>query len=133
MEYLDYEAFEAIDPAGYQAQQPYPWANPENLLRPEAFERLRQSLPEVALFQRSFGKARLATIPGVVPGVGDRPPGCLFAPRCPFVVPACEAAVPPLIPDGDGRVRCIRPLLNGLPQDGGGATRPELLEAEAPA
>jgi dipeptide transport system ATP-binding protein len=86
-----------------------------------------------ALPARSFGKARLATIPGVVPGVGDRPPGCLFAPRCPFVVPACQAAVPPLMPDGEGRVRCIRPLTNGLPDDGGGATRPELLEVEAPA
>ncbi len=26
--------------------------------------------------------ARLTTIPGVVPGLFDRPPGCLFAPRC---------------------------------------------------
>jgi hypothetical protein len=60
MEYLDYEAFEAIDPARYQAQRPYPWANPENLLRPAAFECLRGSLPDVALFQRSFGKARKA-------------------------------------------------------------------------
>ena len=86
-----------------------------------------------ALPARTFGKARLATIPGVVPGVGDRPPGCLFAPRCPFVEPRCEAAMPQLMPDGDGRVRCYRPLVDGLPEDGRGATRPELLAAEAPA
>jgi len=84
-----------------------------------------------ALPARSFGKARLATIPGVVPGVGDRPPGCLFAPRCPFVEPRCEAAMPQLMPDSDGRVRCYRPLVAGLPEDGRGPTRPELLEATA--
>ncbi len=30
---------------------------------------------------------RLATIPGVVPGLHDRPAGCLFAPRCAYATP----------------------------------------------
>jgi len=84
-----------------------------------------------ALPARSFGKPRLPTIAGVVPGVGDRPPGCLFAPRCAFVEPRCEAAVPALEQDAGGRLRCYRPLRDGRPEDGRGATRPELLEATA--
>jgi dipeptide transport system ATP-binding protein len=40
-------------------------------------EALLAALPE----QGEAGH-RLATIPGVVPGVFDRPTGCLFAPRC---------------------------------------------------
>ena len=35
-----------------------------------------------ALPERSVGHRRLSTIPGVVPGVEDRPAGCLFSPRC---------------------------------------------------
>src|SRR5215217_6580817 len=37
-----------------------------------------------ALPERSAGDHRLATIPGVVPGLFDRPQGCLFSPRCAF-------------------------------------------------
>ena len=38
--------------------------------------------------------ARLATIPGTVPGLYDRPPGCLFGPRCAYAtrVPEGPAA-----------------------------------------
>ena len=35
-----------------------------------------------AMPERSTGDGRLATIPGVVPGLYDRPTGCQFAPRC---------------------------------------------------
>ena len=35
-----------------------------------------------ALPDRAADDERLATIPGVVPGLFDRPKGCLFAPRC---------------------------------------------------
>jgi dipeptide transport system ATP-binding protein len=35
-----------------------------------------------AMPEHSDGSGRLATIPGVVPGLNDRPVGCLFAPRC---------------------------------------------------
>ena len=37
-----------------------------------------------ALPERSDGGQRLATIPGVVPGLYDRPRGCLFSPRCAY-------------------------------------------------
>jgi hypothetical protein len=58
VEYLDYERFEAIDPRAYRAQKPYPWSNPEGLLKPEAFRVLRSSLPELSLLEPFFGKAR---------------------------------------------------------------------------
>ncbi|MCW2244508.1 dipeptide transport system ATP-binding protein [Azospirillum fermentarium] len=63
-----------------------------------------------ALPERAVGKRRLPTIPGVVPGIADRPAGCLFAPRCRFAQDTCRAGRPPLTPDGDGRVRCYFPL-----------------------
>ena len=50
----------------------------------------------------------LYTIEGSVPGADAMPPGCPFAPRCPLHIKECDAAVPPLIPAGDGHeVRCI--------------------------
>jgi peptide/nickel transport system ATP-binding protein len=51
----------------------------------------------------------LRGIPGVVVGVGDRPVGCAFAPRCELRVPECETAVPNLeAVSNDHTVRCIR-------------------------
>jgi peptide/nickel transport system ATP-binding protein len=50
----------------------------------------------------------LRSIPGVAVGVGERPPGCCFAPRCPQRIAACSEAVPPLVATGaERRVRCI--------------------------
>jgi dipeptide transport system ATP-binding protein len=44
-------------------------------------EALMSAMPECSL-----GHARLTTIPGMVPGLLDRPGGCLFAPRCSVAV-----------------------------------------------
>jgi dipeptide transport system ATP-binding protein len=64
-----------------------------------------------ALPERSIGRRRLATIPGVVPGIDDRPTGCLFNPRCGFVETLCRVERPALLPDSAGRlVRCHFPL-----------------------
>jgi dipeptide transport system ATP-binding protein len=64
-----------------------------------------------ALPERSIGRRRLSTIPGVVPGIDDRPVGCLFNPRCPFAADICRADRPALLPDEAGRlVRCHFPL-----------------------
>jgi dipeptide transport system ATP-binding protein len=63
-----------------------------------------------ALPERAEGKARLPTIPGVVPGADDRPDGCLFAPRCRFRTPRCEAERPALRMAFGARVRCHYPL-----------------------
>ncbi|MFM2041877.1 MAG: dipeptide transporter ATP-binding protein DppD [Pseudomonadota bacterium] len=61
-----------------------------------------------ALPERAAGRRRLPTIPGVVPGVFDRPAGCLFQPRCAHAVEACRTTRPPLETDGTGAVRCLR-------------------------
>jgi dipeptide transport system ATP-binding protein len=62
---------------------------------------LLASLPE-----RSEGLSRLATIPGMVPGLNDRPQGCLFSPRCIYTNPLCETTRPLMV----GSVRCYTPL-----------------------
>jgi len=45
-----------------------------------------------ALPERAQGR-KLPSIPGVVPGQFDRPPGCLFAPRCEFAKEKCNDGV----------------------------------------
>ncbi len=60
-------------------------------------------------------RERLPTIPGVVPGIGDRPTGCLFNPRCRFVFERCHVEQPQ--PLGPARTRCHTPLdANGVPR-----------------
>jgi len=39
-------------------------------------------------------RARLASIAGSVPDLLTPPPGCRFAPRCPFAIPVCAVAPP---------------------------------------
>jgi len=67
---------------------------------------LLSALPERAKARR------LPSIAGVVPGQFDRPPGCLFAPRCEFATPLCHAMAPKL---NDGAL-CHYPLRKGKPQ-----------------
>ena len=63
-----------------------------------------------AMPERSTGESRLATIPGVVPGLYDRPQGCLFAPRCIYATERACNIRPELRPWLDGQVRCHFPL-----------------------
>jgi dipeptide transport system ATP-binding protein len=70
-----------------------------------------------ALPERSLGHRRLPTIPGVVPGAGDRPRGCLFHPRCRYADELCRSERPALRVDGAGRLRCHHPLGDGDPED----------------
>jgi len=67
-----------------------------------------------AMPERSDGETRLATIPGVVPGLYDRPHGCLFAPRCAYATDQSCQTRPDLRPWRNGQVRCHFPL--GDPQ-----------------
>jgi dipeptide transport system ATP-binding protein len=68
-------------------------------------EALLASLPE-----RNTGRRRLASLAGVVPGAFDRPPGCLLAPRCPYVHERCRREPPPLFELGASRARCFFPI-----------------------
>jgi peptide/nickel transport system ATP-binding protein len=40
------------------------------------------------------GGGRLASIEGTVPDLSAPPPGCRFAPRCPFALPVCQTPLP---------------------------------------
>jgi dipeptide transport system ATP-binding protein len=62
-----------------------------------------------ALPERSDG-GRLATIPGVVPGLYDRPRGCLFSPRCAYATEHSRNVRPDLRPWAGGQIRCHYPL-----------------------
>ena len=66
---------------------------------------LLASLPE-----RSAGQPRLKMIPGLVPGIHDRPRGCLFSPRCEYATDHSREVRPVLRPWMGGRVRCHWPL-----------------------
>jgi dipeptide transport system ATP-binding protein len=66
-----------------------------------------------ALPERSEGLERLATIPGVVPGLYDRPNGCLFSPRCTHATQHCRAVRPDLRTWAGGQIRCHYPLGDG--------------------
>ena len=67
---------------------------------------LLRALPEFAQ-----DKARLASLPGVVPGKYDRPQGCLLNPRCPYATDKCRAQEPELNLLADGRQsKCHYPL-----------------------
>jgi dipeptide transport system ATP-binding protein len=67
---------------------------------------LLSALPERAKARR------LPSIPGVVPGLFDRPQGCLFAPRCQFATSLCVSTVPSRV---EGTL-CHYPLKKGIPQ-----------------
>ncbi len=70
-----------------------------------------------ALPERALGKRRLPTIPGVVPGIGDRPQGCLFNPRCRFATERCRIERPALFDVDAGKARCFYPLSDNLSPD----------------
>ena len=53
---------------------------------------------------------RLATIPGMVPSLYERPRGCLFSPRCAYATPRAIDVRPELRPWMGGKVRCHYPL-----------------------
>jgi len=67
---------------------------------------LLRSLPEFAA-----DKARLQSLPGVVPGKYDRPSGCLLNPRCPYATDLCRKEEPALRDLANGRQsKCHYPL-----------------------
>jgi len=70
---------------------------------------LLSSLPE-----RAKSKL-LPSIPGVVPGLFDRPEGCLFSPRCTFATRHCRTVQPEAASIDLGRALCHYPLQHGDP------------------
>ena len=70
-------------------------------------EGLLRSVPK--LTAKDVARAeRLQTIEGVVPKPTALPPGCHFAPRCPYRMPRCDDGEIPLYPVGASvTVRCV--------------------------
>jgi len=52
--------------------------------------------------------AKLETIEGLPPNLATAPPGCRFAPRCPYRIPICEEEPPLFHTDTGGLSRCHR-------------------------
>ena len=61
---------------------------------------LLEALPERA------SEKRLNTIPGVVPGIADRPTGCVFNPRCGLAFDRCRVERPEPLRQGSQQVAC---------------------------
>ncbi len=54
-------------------------------------------------------RQRLDGIAGMPPAPNSLPPGCRFAPRCGFVIEACQTAIPPLVAVApDQQSACLR-------------------------
>ena len=70
-------------------------------------EGLLRSVPKLTITE--VGKAeRLETIEGVVPSPTNLPPGCHFAPRCPYRMPRCtEEEISLYDLEGGVKVRCV--------------------------
>src|SRR4029079_16973512 len=64
-------------------------------------QKLMAAFPNIHADRRT-----LDVIPGAPPDLRDPPPGCRFAPRCPFVMQVCREVVPPETTFAGGRVAC---------------------------
>ena len=79
----------------------------------------------------------LEVIHGSPPDLSNPPPGCRFAPRCPYVMPVCTEVVPPEIRFDDGvRVAChLYPTADGasvaMPTIASEVVSAEVVTAEA--
>jgi dipeptide transport system ATP-binding protein len=82
-----------------------------------------------AMPERSDGAGRLVSIPGVVPGLYDRPCGCLFAPRCSYATVRAGQERPALRAWEGGLVRCHHPLSEPQREQAIALDRPMAVEA----
>ncbi|HLO34594.1 MAG TPA: ABC transporter ATP-binding protein [Candidatus Deferrimicrobium sp.] len=64
-------------------------------------QKLLSAFPNIQADRRT-----LDVIPGAPPDLRNPPPGCRFAPRCPFVMPVCSEVVPPEVTFAGVRVAC---------------------------
>jgi len=61
-------------------------------------EALKRSIPQLTEVRQE----RLEAIVGSPPNALHLPPGCAFAPRCPYRLECCDKSVPPLVDIGGG-------------------------------
>jgi hypothetical protein len=58
MQYLNREVADGVSADVFQLQRPYPWINITGTLTEEAFQLLRETLPDISLFERKVGIKR---------------------------------------------------------------------------
>lgn len=58
MQYLDLSRLDQVTTASFRDADPFPWVNPAELIRPEAYAQLRRDLPPVDVLNPSFGMKR---------------------------------------------------------------------------
>jgi hypothetical protein len=56
--YLNTSVLDAIDTTGFQQQHPFPWTNPQYFIRPENYQQLLDTMPDISEFRAFFGKQR---------------------------------------------------------------------------
>ena len=94
------------------------------------------SRPEASIYARPAGSmpggspgSRLQAIQGTVPPLGQLPPGCAFAPRCPNRFAPCDVAPPGTDADSGRGIGGVRmPILQAVPIRSGDRSRPLLLQ-----
>ncbi|MFL5687233.1 MAG: ABC transporter ATP-binding protein [Chloroflexota bacterium] len=88
-------------------------------------QKLMAAFPNIHADRRT-----LDVIPGEPPDLRQPPPGCRFAPRCPFAMPVCREVVPPETSFSGVRVACH---LYPVGSDGVPVTVPPATADEMPA
>lgn len=58
MKYLDMDRLDRLDGKEFRSQDPFPWINPQGLLTDTGHQHLVETLPDVSLFEKSFGYQR---------------------------------------------------------------------------
>ena len=72
---------------------------------------LLRSIPTLEAAGEGRERRRLATIPGIVPSLRNRPTGCRFRERCERASELCARIDPPLEPKRDGQLAaCHHPV-----------------------
>jgi hypothetical protein len=56
--FLNHSVLQAIDCAEFQQRDPFPWVNPQFFIKPERYQELLESTPDIATFRAFFGKQR---------------------------------------------------------------------------
>jgi dipeptide transport system ATP-binding protein len=74
---------------------------------------LLESLPSSHDSGGSEHRAKLPSIPGLVPDLLNRPHGCQLSPRCGYADEKCREELPSETVSGDRLVKCFKPLDGG--------------------
>ncbi|TGD71608.1 hypothetical protein E4634_18390 [Mangrovimicrobium sediminis] len=53
-QYLNQEVMDGIDTREFRGQRPYPWLNPQYFIRPERYQELLDTLPDISRFKGAF-------------------------------------------------------------------------------